>query len=424
MKPAVSTPMPVARSATHSMVARRNRRLRPGIASPVATVETNDSPSAVAMTSCPTGLTGIGTSPTPVRNSPADTIDPRNARDARRRMPRGSATAISTPYAARKKPEKIVMLLKVRPEKSVWVPSCEKWSCHHVVSRVVRIATATPTGSDSTASRPMRCARYPLSVFGAAGRVGVVATVVVVTAVAAAVAATAVVVVVERDAASVGALVAASASTRATAGRGSTRVSVDALTAAVARDGETVTGGASERVVGGIRLTIGSARRPRSRISPQRTPGPGSVGQDGNSPVQRRTAYRNCIPQSRESAGRWYTAIPWCRHRARYAGRAGSRAAPRGRRAGAADPHLEEPDAQEQEARRRSRGEELRPPVQPEVPCGERGPRRAGRQAPARRIVGGQGGEPQRRAPRTPHRIHGRHGAEAPLDRAGARRPG
>lgn len=73
-------------------------------------------------------------------------------------MPLGSATAISTPYTARKKPEKIVMLLNVRPEKSVCVPSCEKWSCHHVASRVVRIARATPTGSDSTASLPMRWA--------------------------------------------------------------------------------------------------------------------------------------------------------------------------------------------------------------------------------------------------------------------------
>lgn len=159
MNPAVSTPMPVASRATQSMVMARNRRLRPGIASPVATVERNDRPSAVAMRSWPTGLTGIGTSPTPVRKSPADTIDPRNARAERRRMPLGSATAISTPYTARKKPEKIVIVLKVRPEKSVWVPSCEKCSCHHVASCVVRMATATPTGSDSTARRPMRWAR-------------------------------------------------------------------------------------------------------------------------------------------------------------------------------------------------------------------------------------------------------------------------
>ena len=346
MNPAVSTPMPVASRATQSMVILRNRRLRPGIASPVATVERNDRPSAVAMRSCPTGLTGIGTSPTPVRNRPADTIDPRNARAERRRMPLGSATAISTPYTARKKPEKIVMVLNVRPERSVWVPSCEKCSCHHVASCVVRIATATPTGSDSTASRPMRWAMYPLSVAGAAGRAGIVVALVVVTAVAVAVAAPAVVVVAEGDAASVVVLVTACGSTPAMARSRSTRVSVDGLSAAVARDGETVTGGASERVVGGIRLTIGSVRRARSRTSPQRTPGPGPVGQDGRSPVQRRTAYRNCIPRSRESAGRWYMETRGCRRHAGYAGHAGSRAAPRGRRAGAADPHLEEPDAQ------------------------------------------------------------------------------
>ncbi|MBW9121198.1 hypothetical protein JNB63_13950 [Microbacterium trichothecenolyticum] len=158
MSPAVSTPMPAASSATQSMVAPRNRRLRPGIASPVATVERKDRPSVVAMRSCPTGLTGIGTSPTPVSERPAETTDPRNARDARRWMRPGSATAMSTPYTASKKPEKIVMLLNVRPEKSLWVPSCEKCSCHHVASWVVRIATATPTGSDSTASRPMRWA--------------------------------------------------------------------------------------------------------------------------------------------------------------------------------------------------------------------------------------------------------------------------
>ena len=126
MRPAVRTPMPVASSATHQRVARRKRRLRPGMARPVATVERNDRPSAVAMRSCITGLTGIGTSPTPVRKRPADTIDPRNARERRRRMPRGSATFTSTPYAASRKPEKIATVLKARPEKSLWVPSCEK----------------------------------------------------------------------------------------------------------------------------------------------------------------------------------------------------------------------------------------------------------------------------------------------------------
>lgn len=97
MKPAVSTTMPLARRATHRTVARRNRRLRPGIPSPEATVARNDRPSVVAMRSCITGLTGMGTSPTPVSERPAETSELRNARDARRRMPAGNATAISTP---------------------------------------------------------------------------------------------------------------------------------------------------------------------------------------------------------------------------------------------------------------------------------------------------------------------------------------
>jgi len=97
MNPAVRTTMPVASSATHSVVARRNRLLRPGMARPVDTVDRNDSPSPVAMRSCITGLTGIGTSPTAVRCRPADTTDPRNARAERTRMPPGSATATSTP---------------------------------------------------------------------------------------------------------------------------------------------------------------------------------------------------------------------------------------------------------------------------------------------------------------------------------------
>jgi hypothetical protein len=67
MNPAVSTIMPVASTVTQNVVARRNRRLRPGTASPVATVARNESPSPVAMRSCITGLTGMGTIPTAVR---------------------------------------------------------------------------------------------------------------------------------------------------------------------------------------------------------------------------------------------------------------------------------------------------------------------------------------------------------------------
>jgi hypothetical protein len=97
MSPAVSTTMPAASSATQIMVARRNRRLRPGMARPVATVARNDRPRPVAMRSCITGLTGIGTRPTPVRCRPAETIDPRKPRAERRRMPLGSATTMNTP---------------------------------------------------------------------------------------------------------------------------------------------------------------------------------------------------------------------------------------------------------------------------------------------------------------------------------------
>nr|WP_246093534.1 hypothetical protein [Microbacterium kyungheense] len=210
MKPAVSTTMPTASSATQNDVVRRNRRLRPGIASPVDTVDRNDSPSPVAMRLCMSGLTGIGTRPTAVRCRPADTTDPRNARADRSRMPSGSATATSTPYAARKNPAKIVVALKARPEKSECVPNCEKWWCHHVASWVVSTASRTPAGSDSTARRPMRCAT-------AAGA-GVVA------------------------------------GATGTALSGTDAVSGEAATANNAA-GPLVT---SERVVGGIRLTIGS----------------------------------------------------------------------------------------------------------------------------------------------------------------------
>ncbi len=115
--------MPVASRTTQNVVARRKRRLRPGIASPVATVARNDRPSPEAMRSCITALTGIGTIPTPVRCRPAETTEPRKAWEVRRRMPLGRAIARNTPYAARKKPEKIAMVLNVRPEKSEWVPS-------------------------------------------------------------------------------------------------------------------------------------------------------------------------------------------------------------------------------------------------------------------------------------------------------------
>lgn len=58
----------------------------------------------------------------------------------------------------------------MRPDKSEWVPSCEKWKCHHVASLVVRTDTSTPTGSDSTASLPTRCAMSEASAAGRALR--------------------------------------------------------------------------------------------------------------------------------------------------------------------------------------------------------------------------------------------------------------
>lgn len=41
--------------------------------------------------------------------------------------------------------------LKTCPERSSKVPSCEKWSCHHSGSRVVRTATTTPAASAAMA---------------------------------------------------------------------------------------------------------------------------------------------------------------------------------------------------------------------------------------------------------------------------------
>jgi hypothetical protein len=97
MKPAVSAAMPVASTATHRAVARRKPAARPGRARPETTVARNDRPSPVAMMSCITELTGIGTSPTAVRCSPADTTEPRKVRAVRRPVCGGSATARNTP---------------------------------------------------------------------------------------------------------------------------------------------------------------------------------------------------------------------------------------------------------------------------------------------------------------------------------------
>lgn len=97
MRPAVSTTMPVARRATHKAVARRNPRLRPGRPSALTTIARNDRPRPLAMMSCIIELTGIGTRPTALRWSPADTTEPRKARAVRRPVYAGSATARKTP---------------------------------------------------------------------------------------------------------------------------------------------------------------------------------------------------------------------------------------------------------------------------------------------------------------------------------------
>ena len=67
MNPAASSTIPAVRRPTQNIVARRNRRLRPGSASPVATMARKDSARPIAMRSCMTELTGIGTSPIAVR---------------------------------------------------------------------------------------------------------------------------------------------------------------------------------------------------------------------------------------------------------------------------------------------------------------------------------------------------------------------
>jgi hypothetical protein len=123
MRPAARTTIPVVSSATHAAVATRKRRLRPGSARPVATVARNDTPNPLAITSCITPLTGIGTSPIAVRWRPAEMIAARNARRVRRRVRTGRASDTKTPYAARRKPENSTPELNVRPEKSEYVPS-------------------------------------------------------------------------------------------------------------------------------------------------------------------------------------------------------------------------------------------------------------------------------------------------------------
>lgn len=258
ISPAVRTTIPAASSATHTAVARRKPRLQPGSARALTTIARKERPRPLAMMSCITGLTGIGTRPTAVRCSPAETTEPRNARAARRPVCGGSATARNTPYAARKNPENITVVLNVRAEKSVNVPSCEKWWCHHSGSCVVSAATITPTGSDSTARRPMPCAT---------------------------------------------ASCAGSAPERAGRGEG-TGVDTATSTMAPMARGAGGASDASARVVGGMRLTIGSVAHLPVPGRPQRDPTPGPASTTTTEfPSQRQAASSHSSPDSGKNAG-------------------------------------------------------------------------------------------------------------------------
>lgn len=241
MSPEASTTIPVASRATHSAVARRNRRVRPGMVRAITTTARNDRPSPVAAMSCSSTLTERGMRPITVRWVPADATAVRNAREVRRPVPAGSARPTKTPYTARKKPAKSIVELKTLLEASPKVPSCEKWRCHQFGSVVVTIETSTPIGRDTTAIRLIRCTEAARSM---------------------------------KTATATGA--------GATISQAGARPRVAATSVAT---------GASERVVGGMRLTIGSIRgeppesgRPPSR-APRRDP-----PFDNKSPVQRRAA--------------------------------------------------------------------------------------------------------------------------------------
>jgi hypothetical protein len=97
MSPAVSTTMPVASSTTQTIVTWRKRRWMPGSPRLVATSARSERPSAAAITLCASSLTVRGISPTPMRLRPAEMMDARNARDARRLVRAGSAVTTSTP---------------------------------------------------------------------------------------------------------------------------------------------------------------------------------------------------------------------------------------------------------------------------------------------------------------------------------------
>ncbi|WP_214467992.1 hypothetical protein [Microbacterium flavescens] len=149
----MSRTIPEARRTTQLLDARRNTRAKPGMPRLHATMARSERPRPAAARSCSSVLTVSGMSPTTVRCRPAETTAVRNARDTRRGVVRGSTVTTTTPYVASRKPAMIAVELKTWAEKSSNVPSCEKCSCHHSGSRVVRTATRTPATSAVIALR-------------------------------------------------------------------------------------------------------------------------------------------------------------------------------------------------------------------------------------------------------------------------------
>jgi len=69
----------------------------------------------------------------------------------------GRSAPTTVAYAARTMPDTMIAVLNVRPEKSSKVPSWEKWSVHQKPSRVVTMATATPSTRITVEMEPRTC---------------------------------------------------------------------------------------------------------------------------------------------------------------------------------------------------------------------------------------------------------------------------
>lgn len=111
----------------------------------------------MAAMSCIDGLTGIGIRPTIIKCAPAEATEIRSHVMRRAPMLLGRSTPMTAPYATRRAPDVMTVVLNMRAEKSWKVPSCEKCSVHHIESLVVRIAIRTPMTSAPVASEPRRC---------------------------------------------------------------------------------------------------------------------------------------------------------------------------------------------------------------------------------------------------------------------------